>query len=189
MLYRDDRHQPAISDPGEAFIAAPGHAAATDNTIQYPILVLGLGNTLMRDDGIGVHVVTRLQQSGDLPDRVSLLDGGTLSFSLLNDITDAAALLVVDAARMDLPAGTVRCFEGEAMDRFLTRNGQCSVHEVSLAELLGMARLQDRLPSRRTLVAVQPGNLGWGSQPSPAVHAALPEAAACVRARTEAWLS
>jgi hydrogenase maturation protease len=153
------------------------------------ILVLGLGNTLLTDDGAGVLVVMRLQQAANVPDRVSLLDGGTLSFSLLSDITDATGLVVVDAARMGLPPGTVRCFEDDSMDRFLLRNGQCSVHEVGLAELLDMARLQDCLPVRRALVAVQPGSTEWGPEPTAAVAAALPRAMACVRSRVDAWLA
>lgn len=152
------------------------------------IAVLGLGNTLLTDDGAGVRVIALLQQAEDLPGDVALLDGGTLSFTLLAAITDAAGLLVIDAAHMGLPPGVVRCFEEGAMDRFLTRPGQGSVHEVGLSELLDMARLQDRLPARRALVAIQPASLDWGDAPTSAVAAALPYAAARARARIDSWL-
>lgn len=151
------------------------------------VLVLGLGNTLLTDDAAGVLVVGELQKADDIPDDVSLLDGGTLSFSLLAAITDADGLVVVDAARMDTPPGTVRCFSGTEMDRFLARRGQCSVHELGLTELLDMARLQGRLPDRRALVAIEPENLAWGAEPSGAVTAAIPEAVARAREWIATW--
>lgn len=165
----------------------PAHAG-DDTDGASGIAVLGLGNTLLSDDGAGVRVVALLQQAEELPGDVTLLDGGTLSFTLLETITGAAGLLVIDAAHMALPAGEVRCLEDAAMDRFLARPGQGSVHEVSLAELLDMARLQDRLPARRALVAIQPANLDWGTAPTPPVAAALPRAAALARARIDSWL-
>lgn len=185
-------------DPGESdTTGAPKQGARRRNGLAHAdddtdgasgIAVLGLGNTLLSDDGAGVRVVTLLHQADDLPGDVTLLDGGTLSFTLLETITGAAGLLVIDAAHMALPAGEVRCFEDAAMDRFLARPGQGSVHEVSLAELLDMARLQDRLPARRALVAIQPASLDWGTAPTEPVAAALPGAAAVARARIDSWL-
>jgi hydrogenase maturation protease len=188
MSYRGDRDT-RVSTVFDTLNGGRSAGVEERSEARQSILVLGLGNTLLTDDGAGVQVVMRLQQASDIPDRVSLIDGGTLSFSLLSDITDATGLVVVDAARMGLPPGTVRCFEDEAMDRFLIRNGQCSVHEVGLAEVLDMARLQDGLPARRALVAIQPGSLEWGPEPTAAVAAALPHATACVRFRIGAWLA
>lgn len=166
-------------------VARPDHDIAG----AHDFVILGLGNTLLTDDGAGVRVIDLLQQAEDLPADITLLDAGTLSFTLLGVITDAAGLLVVDAAHMGLPPGEVRCFEEEAMDRFLVRPGQGSVHVVGLSELLDMARLQGRLPARRALVAIQPASIDWGDAPTAAVAAALPHAAACARARVESWHS
>ena len=149
-------------------------------------LVLGVGNRLLTDEGTGVHVVERLMcDHPDLED-VTYLDGGTLSFTLAGPIEDHDALVVVDAAQLDAPPGTIQVFEGADMDRFLGR-ARLSVHEVSLVDLMDIARLTGHLPARRAIVGVQPAELGWGDQPSPAVAEALPLAAERVLALVRAW--
>jgi hydrogenase maturation protease len=149
-------------------------------------LILGIGNTLLTDEGVGVHVVRHLAANhGDEPG-LTYLDGGTLSFTLAGDIADHDFLIVVDAARLDGPPGTVRCFEDAQMDRYLGR-AQMSVHEVGLSDLMDMARLSDTLPRRRALVGIQPAILDLGSQPSPAVEPAVPEAARLVLDLAHRW--
>ena len=82
--------------------------------------------------------------------------------------------------------GTVRVFEGEAMDRQLSGIGK-SVHEVSLMDLMDMARITDSLPGHRALVGVEPAVVDWGDELSPAVAAAVPEAMARIRDLLRAW--
>ena len=149
-------------------------------------LVLGIGNTLLRDEGVGVRVVQSLRHRPALPEGVTLLDGGTLSFTLTETIQRHANLVVVDATQLDAPPGTVRCFEDEAMDEFL---GNCkrSAHEVGLLDLMDIARLTDSLPRHRALVAIQPGSIDWGTEPTAEVGAAIPEAASRVEALLHRW--
>ena len=155
-------------------------------------LILGIGNTLLSDEGVGVHVIRHLAAEQPEEPDVTFLDGGTLSFTLAGDIADHDFLIVVDAARLDAPPGTVRCFEDQQMDRYLGR-AQMSVHEVGLSDLMDMARLSDTLPRRRALVGIQPEILDLGDRPSPAVEPAIREAAQLVldlvrRWRAEAYL-
>jgi hydrogenase maturation protease len=138
-------------------------------------LVLGIGNTLLADDGVGVKIVESLRDAPDMAHRM-LVDGGTLSFTLLSHLEDAQVMLVVDAANLEAAAGTVRVFESAAMDCFLRRSRGRSVHEVGLADLMDMARLHGCLPTRRALICVQPQSLDWGEVLSPAVEAATPQA-------------
>ena len=152
------------------------------------ILVLGIGNTLLADDGVGVRIVESLRGEPDMAERM-LIDGGTLSFSLLSHLEDAQAMLVVDAANLEAAAGTVRVFESEAMDRFIRRSGGRSVHEVGLAEVMDMARLHGCLPPQRALVCVQPERIDWGDALSPAVQAATPHACRQVRELLCRWAS
>ncbi|HHH13754.1 MAG TPA: hydrogenase maturation protease [Thiolapillus brandeum] len=149
-------------------------------------LVLGVGNTLLSDEGCGVHVVRHLQGKLDERKDVQLLDGGTLSFSLAAPIADHEELIVVDAARLDAPPGAFRCFQGEAMDRFLG-NRRRSAHEVGLLDLMDMLRLTDCLPRRRALVAIQPASLEWGARPTAMVAAAIPQAARRVLELIDHW--
>ena len=147
-------------------------------------LILGIGNNLLSDDGIGIHVVEALRERA-LPG-VECLDGGTLSFSLMETVEGAGRLIVVDAAQLEEPPGTVRLFENEAMDRYL-RSGRRSVHEVGLADVLDMTRLTGRLPEPRALVGIQPKEVDWGDAPTPAVAEAVEQAIAEVEGLLARW--
>ena len=150
-------------------------------------LVLGLGNTLLGDEGVGVHVIRQLEKDTPFLDDVELLDGGTLSFTLAGPIEDADQLIVIDAARLDSPAGSVRLFEGEEMDRFVLTNKQCSVHEVSLSDLLVIARLSEHLPKRRALIGIQPEYIDWADGVTEPVKKAIPDACDLVRGLITRW--
>jgi hydrogenase maturation protease len=139
-------------------------------------LVLGIGNTLLSDEGTGVHMLDYLREHfPDLPG-VEYLDGGTLSFTLAAWIEEATNLIVVDAAELQAAPGTVQVFHGESMDRFAGKTKR-SVHEVSLGDLLSIAHLTGTLPANRALIAIQPEMLDWGSSLSDVVAQALPGAA------------
>lgn len=134
-------------------------------------LVLGVGNPLMTDDGVGLRMLQALAATCSL-EGIEFVDAGTLSLLLLPRLEAADSLLVLDAAHFEAAAGTVRALEGPAMDDFL-RSSRCSVHEVGLRDLLDAARLTGGLPQRRAFVGVQPFAVGWGESLSPAVQAAV----------------
>jgi hydrogenase maturation protease len=150
-------------------------------------LVLGIGNTLLTDEGVGIHVLRHLEAQGPLPPDVQLLDGGTLSFTLAGPIEEAEALVVVDAANLKGRAGDMKVFEGEAMDAFLMSNRKSTVHEVGLTDLRAIAILAGHWPERRALVAIQPQIVDWGEEPTPAVADAIPPACAAIRQLIESW--
>lgn len=149
-------------------------------------LVLGLGNTLQGDDGVGVHAVRWLEGHAPLAGAV-FLDGGTIGAPLLVALEEAEGLLVLDAVELGVEAGQVTVFQGEAMDRLLARPRAGSVHEVGLAELLDMARLRGCFPAQRALLAIQPRRIGWGDALSPPLQRALPEVGRRARALLEEW--
>lgn len=137
-------------------------------------LVLGLGNELLADEGIGIHAVRRLHETLGERGDVACLDGGTLSFTLAAPIAEADRLIVIDAAELQAVPGTVRLFRNDAMDDFLAGGTQRSVHDVGLIDLMAISRLTDTLPAERVLVGIQPQKIDWGESPTPAVAAALP---------------
>ena len=137
-------------------------------------LVLGIGNNLLTDEGAGVHAITYLQQHHATLANTRYLDGGTLSFTLAEDIGAADQLIVVDATQLCAPAGTVQVYEDTEFDAFLHGQPNRSVHEVGLVDLLQIMRLTDRLPKRRALIGIQPETLDWGEVPTPSVAAAIP---------------
>ena len=149
-------------------------------------LVLGIGNNLLTDEGIGIHVVTFLKQHhGKMPD-VDFLDGGTLSYTLADDIAKAHNLIVVDAARMGEVPGTLKCFLDEDMDRYLSA-AHGSVHEVGLGDLLDIARLTNTLPQRRALIGIEPEAIDWGDRPTPRVAEAIEPAVQQILALLRQW--
>jgi hydrogenase maturation protease len=148
-------------------------------------LVLGIGNTLLGDDGAGVHALEPLRSVAAI-DGLTLVDAGTLSFTLLPLLEDFSQLIALDAANFDAEPGTVRVCEGAQMEAFLGRPRR-SVHEINVWDLLGLARLGGFLPSRRALVAVQPATVGWQDRPSPIVQEALPQIALHVRWVVARW--
>ena len=151
-------------------------------------LILGIGNTLLSDEGVGVRMLAYLDRHFPELANVSYLDGGTLSFTLAPWIEEADNLIVVDAAELKAAPGTVEVFEGPEMDRFSCKTKR-SVHEVSLGDLLAIAHLTGALPENRILVAIQPQELDWGSCLSNPVKHALPVAANLIIKQLDTWLS
>ena len=160
-------------------------AAALEQTTR--ILVLGIGNTLLSDEGVGVVAMQALAERLRDRDDVECMDGGTLSFTLAGSIAEHGALVVIDAAEMGAAPGKVDVFVGEDMDRFLGANRKRSVHEVALIDLLAIALLEDYLPQHRALIAIQPGLVDWGDSLSLPVAAALDEVCDRAQQLIESW--
>jgi len=153
------------------------------------ILVLGIGNILRGDDGIGIHVIqamrTRiLARSSRQP--VTLRDGGTIGLALLPEIQDAGALIVIDAAELGAEPGTVRVMQGAEMDAQLGGKKR-TAHEVALADLMTAAELTGCRPVRCALVAVQPASTEWRLTPTESVASAVPRACNAVLSLIEGW--
>ena len=140
-------------------------------------LILGIGNTLLSDEGAGIHALNLLQSYH--PDHPNLIyiDGGTLSFTLATYIEDCDNLIVFDAAELKASSGTVKSMVGEQMDRFLGA-ARRSPHEVGLLDLFDIARLTETLPDNRALIGIQPHHIEWGMSPTAPVEQALPVAVA-----------
>lgn len=150
-------------------------------------LILGIGNTLLTDEGVGLHVLQALEPSlADSPE-VTLLDGGTLSFTLAGPIEEADALIVVDAANIKASPGEWKLFQGEEMDAFLMGNRKSTVHEVGLTDLRAIAILAGHWPQKRALLAIQPEVVDWGEQCTPPVAAAISPVCAAIHAVLKDW--
>ncbi len=152
------------------------------------ILVLGMGNTLLSDEGAGVLAIRQLASQLPAQDNLTLMDGGTLGFTLAAPIAAASHLIVIDAAWLDASPGTVRLFLNEDMDQFIGY-GKRSAHEIGLTDLMHIAHLTGTLPSQRALIGIQPQDISLGEQPTPPVHAAIGQACEQARALIGAWQS
>jgi hydrogenase maturation protease len=135
------------------------------------ILVLGIGNLVMSDDGIGVRVVQRLTQSFQFPDGVTILDGGTLGLDLLPQLEGLERLLVVDAVDLGKAPGTLVRLSGD--DVPIVLETKLSPHQMGLKDLLAVAMLQGFSPQEMVLWGVQPGTIEMGMELSPPVAAKI----------------
>ncbi len=136
------------------------------------LLVLGLGNPLCSDDGLGVAAVSDLARRRRPPPGALVLDGGTLGLSLLPHLEDAENAIVVDAIRDDAAPGTLVRLEGAAVRPAI--EARLSVHQVGVADLFAAAELRGRLPPRLVLLGLVPAKLDVAVGLSPAVASGLP---------------
>ncbi|RMF43211.1 MAG: HyaD/HybD family hydrogenase maturation endopeptidase [Deltaproteobacteria bacterium] len=149
------------------------------------VLVLGIGNSLMSDDGFGIRVVEQLQRRYRFPDNVRVLDGGTLGLDLLPHLEGVEKLLIVDAVDMKSEPGTVFRLEGEEVPRAFAN--KLSVHQMGVQDLLAVAELQGYCPPELVFWGVQPGSIEMEMELSPAVRPAVDQVADKVAAELAAW--
>ena len=149
------------------------------------IVVLGLGNILLQDEGLGVRALERLTRSYRLPADVQAVDGGVMGLDLLPYLDDADTLLVIDAIQSGQPPGSLLRLEGEAIPAALAV--KISVHQVGLQELLATSRLEGTLPRRVVLWGIEPAAIEWGLELSPSVAASLDELVDAVAQELRDW--
>ncbi len=149
------------------------------------ILVLGLGNILLHDEGIGVRVIERLRDRYTLPDHVMVLDGGTLGLDLLPYLEEASHVVIVDAIDAGKEPGTLVRLTNNEIPAFL--GPRVSPHQVGLQDLLGLARLRGRFPDEVILWGVQIERLEPGLALSPRVAAQIETLCGHVNAELTRW--
>ncbi len=142
------------------------------------VLVLGLGNVLLGDDGLGTAAVARIERDFCIPEGVRLADGGTLGLSLLELIAEAEHVILVDAIRADSPAGTLVRLDGADVSDAV--RDRLSPHQIGVADLLDAARLIDSYPTTLTLLGLVPDTIDLSVIRSNAVDGRLDELVAAV---------
>lgn len=153
-----------------------------------PILVLGLGNTLLRDDGVGPELVLQLASEYDDDAHIEFLDGGTQGLNLLGYLEGRKALLILDAVSRDERPGTV-CVLGLQQVLALCGGRGSTAHEGNAGDLLRTAALLGCLPANVIVVGVEPGSLTTGLGLSKNVRKSLGEALAEARSCLEGFRS
>lgn len=149
------------------------------------IVLLGVGNPLMGDDGIGLALLGRLAERGPWPPGTMLVDGGTWGMNLLPVIEDATHLVLLDAVRTGAAPGTVVVLEREALPRALAH--KLSPHQIDLKEVLALAALRGTLPPHAAAVGIEPERVDWGTELSASVAARLDDAVEAVHRTLRRW--
>jgi hydrogenase maturation protease len=149
-------------------------------------LVLGLGNILLGDEGVGVRVIERLLARYDFPEGVRVMDGGTLGLDLLPYLQESSRLLVVDAVQARKAPGTLVRLVGDEVPVFLDV-AKVSAHQEGLQDLLAVATLKGYLPQEVVFWGAQIEALGVGLELSPAVAAQVDTLGAKVVEELARW--
>ena len=143
------------------------------------VVVLGIGNILLSDEGVGVHAIKTLASLCTASD-VEIVDGGTAGMELLPLIEGADHLVVVDAICCGRPPGSIMRLEGAQVPAYF--KGKLSPHQVGLSELLAALAFKGTAPRQVVLIGVEPATLSLGLELSPAVKARLEEVVCMVGA-------
>ncbi|GFO55860.1 membrane protein [Geomonas sp. Red276] len=149
------------------------------------VLVLGIGNLVMADDGVGVRVVQLLAGRHRFPEWVTVLDGGTLGLDLLPQLEGISKLLVVDAVECDGEPGTLVRLTGE--DIPLALQTKVSPHQMGLKDLLTVASLMGHTADEMVLLGVKPGSIEMSMELTPAVQAQVEPLVELVLQELDRW--
>jgi hydrogenase maturation protease len=129
------------------------------------VLVLGLGNILLSDEGAGVKAIEELQNQYDCSGAVEFVDGGTIGFELLPYFEGRSHILIVDAVKTDREPGSIVRIE----DPPAYFSSKTSPHQIGLADVMGIAVITDIMPKNITLFGIEPKQLSTGLELSPEV--------------------
>ncbi len=136
------------------------------------IVVLGVGNLLLSDEGVGVHVANRLMEI-PLPSEVEVIEGGTDGFSLMDVVMRADSLIVIDAVKGGAPPGSIYRFDIEDCSHYLDFY-KTSVHQINILEVINLSKLIGHTP-KTTIIGVEPRSLEIGMELSPIIQAKIPK--------------
>jgi hydrogenase maturation protease len=148
-------------------------------------VVLGLGNLLNKDEGLGVHAIKALDAQRTSSCSVELLDGGVLGLNLLMIVEECDHLLIIDAVNKAKPAGTVIELEKDQIPLF--SGVKLSQHQITFQEVLGLAAVRGKLPEYIHLIGIQPEDLSIGIELSPTVAKAIPNLIERARSKINDW--
>jgi hydrogenase maturation protease len=137
------------------------------------VVVLGVGNTLLMDEGLGVHAVDRLAAEYRLPPEVTVIDAGTSAMEILEDLENLDALIIADAVFAHQEPGALVKLEGDAVPAFFKRN--MSPHQVGLSDVLAALQFNDRDPKKTVICGIKPVSMQLGMEMTPEVEARMPE--------------
>jgi len=136
------------------------------------ILVLGIGNLILQDEGLGIQAIQQLQAQFEIPPEIEILDGGTSGMELLTPISDAEQIIILDAVKTGKPAGTIVRLDNQEIPTFFRT--KVSPHQIGLADVLAAATLTDSMPRNLVLFGVEPLEINLGMELSVPVAEQMP---------------
>ncbi len=149
------------------------------------IVVLGVGNTILSDEGLGVKAVERLREGYEFPEEVELIDGGTLGIDLLYYLEGVRKLLILDAVSGGGKPGTLYKFKGEEVKGYFRR--KVSMHELGIQEVLALMDVMDKPVEEIVVLGIEPASIELGTDLSPVVEESMPDLLREALSQLEEW--
>jgi hydrogenase maturation protease len=136
------------------------------------VIVMGVGNILLKDEGVGVKVIEELTKL-DMPENVELVDGATLGLDLLPVIERADRLIIIDVVKTGSEPGTIFKFTPRDVET-PHEPGRMSLHQISLLEVLAMAEMLGNKAPQTVIFGIEPKEIDWGRELSPEISEKIP---------------
>ena len=149
------------------------------------ISLIGLGNILLRDEGVGVHLIEALKRKIDFPENILLLDGGTMGLDLLPYMEGVEKILFIDALDLQKESGAIAILEDNDIPSFIMP--KLSFHQVGLADLLFASKFKGVLPPKVTLLGIQPEKIEAGLTLSETLHCHLEDFLNIILEKLREW--
>jgi|TARA_Y100000294_G_scaffold177031_1_gene201135 hydrogenase maturation protease len=151
----------------------------------FNVSILGLGNILLQDEGVGVHIANKLKQKFTFLPNVEIIDGGTMGMDLLPYIDGKDKVMIIDAVNFDKEAGYLEVIENnEILKQISTR---LSSHQAGLADVLSAAKLLDMDQAEMVLIGIQPASMKIGLEVTNKVSAVVGQAIDLILSRLKEW--
>ena len=146
---------------------------AGPGTTRPKIVVLGVGNILLRDEGVGVHCVERMRATYSFPPEVALMDGGTAGLDLLPYLEGVEKVIIIDTVKAGEPPGSIFRFTPDDID--IKVPYKTSLHQIGMVEVFAIAEALGRKMDA-VIIGIQPEDMSdWGLEMTPTIEAKIPE--------------
>ena len=149
------------------------------------ITILGIGNTLYTDEGLGVHALAALEETYGTDQQVQLIDGSTDGMSLLGPVEDTDYLIVIDAINAGKEGGHIIELHGDDIPAYY--GIKMSIHQLGFQEVLLASKLRERYPKNIVMIGMQPTSLELGIGLSETNEAQLPKMLELVEKQVNKW--
>ncbi|MBB6444593.1 HyaD/HybD family hydrogenase maturation endopeptidase [Bacillus benzoevorans] len=159
----------------------------TENQHLDKIIILGIGNTLYQDEGLGIHALPLIEEMLKNAENIEMIDGTTDGMRLLAPVEDTDYLIVIDAINAGKPGGTIITLKGEDIPAYF--GIKMSIHQLGFQEVLMAAKIRERYPKNIVMIGMQPSSLELGVELSETNQGKLHELAALVVMQVEDWRS
>jgi len=149
------------------------------------IVVLGVGNTILSDEGLGVRAVESLRDMYDTPKEVEFIDGGTLGIDLMYYLEGVSKLLILDAVSGGEEPGTLYKLKGDEVKGYFRR--KVSMHELGIQEVLALMDVMEKPVEEIVVLGIEPSSIELGTELSPVVQERIPELIKEALSQLEEW--